>query len=81
MSKKKGLSVEEKRKVILGIYHVQKEPFNLKEMEAIGSRMGVVQQTIKDVSFFVSIICVYVHNQLLSMYLDQSKPSGRLSCQ
>ena len=49
MSKRKGLSLEEKRKVILGIYHQQREPFNLKEIESIGSRMGVVQQSIKEV--------------------------------
>jgi len=38
MSKKKGLSAEEKRKVILSIYHDKKEPFNLKEMENLASR-------------------------------------------
>lgn len=53
MSKRKGLSLEEKRKVILGIYHQQREPFNLKEIESIGSRMGVVQQSIKEVYMFL----------------------------
>jgi hypothetical protein len=39
MSKKrKGLSAEEKCKVILDIYHDKKEPFNLKEMEMLASR-------------------------------------------
>ncbi len=50
MSKKRGLSLEDKRKCILSIYHDEKVPFNLKEIETIGSRMGVVQQTIKDVN-------------------------------
>ena len=50
MSKKRGLSLEDKRNVILSIYHDNKEPYNLKEIESIGSRMGVVQQTIKDVN-------------------------------
>ena len=48
--KRKGLSLEDKRKVLLSIYHDQKEPFNLKEMEALGSKKGVVSQTIKDVN-------------------------------
>mmetsp|Transcript_9491 Transcript_9491/g.14290 ORF Transcript_9491/g.14290 Transcript_9491/m.14290 type:complete len:211 (+) Transcript_9491:81-713(+) len=46
--KKKGLSAEEKRQIILDIYHSQKEPFNLKEIENLASKRGVVQQTIKD---------------------------------
>ncbi|KAJ1423919.1 meiotic nuclear division protein 1 [Ochromonadaceae sp. CCMP2298] len=51
MSKKrKGLSAEEKCKVILDIYHDKKEPFNLKEMEMLASRGGVVQQTVKDMN-------------------------------
>lgn len=51
MSKKrKGLSLEEKRNVLLSIYHDKKEPFNLKEIENLGSKKGVVSQTIKDVN-------------------------------
>ncbi len=50
MSKKRGLSVDDKRKVILKIYHDEKTPFNLKEIERIGSKFGVVQQTIKDIN-------------------------------
>ena len=50
MSKKRGLSVDDKRKVILKIYHEAKEPFNLKEIEKLGSKAGVVEQTIKDVN-------------------------------
>jgi glucose-6-phosphate isomerase len=38
MKKRKGLSVEEKKKVILGIYHERMEPFNLKEIETLASR-------------------------------------------
>jgi hypothetical protein len=47
MSKRKGLSADEKRKVILDIYHGQKEPFNLKEIEQLASKRGVVLQTVK----------------------------------
>lgn len=47
MSKKKGMSAEEKRAVILNIYHEQKVPFNLKEMEGLASKRRVVLQTIK----------------------------------
>jgi hypothetical protein len=50
MSKKRGLSVDDKRRVILKIYHDQKQPFNLKEIEHYGSKQGVVQQTIKDIN-------------------------------
>ena len=50
MSKKRGLSLEDKRQVILNLYLSKKEPFNLKEIEHFGSKAGVVQQTIKDVN-------------------------------
>ena len=39
MSKKRGLSVEDKRRVILSIYHDNKEPYNLKDIENLASRM------------------------------------------
>jgi hypothetical protein len=60
--KKKGLSAEQKKEVILEIYHShvrllsdpsfhshlppQKEPFNLKEIEGLASKRGVVLQTV-----------------------------------
>ena len=47
---KKGLSLEEKRHKILEIYYERKEVFNLKEIEKIGAKKGVVFQTIKDVN-------------------------------
>lgn len=50
MSKRKGLSVEDKRNVLMKIYHDKKEPLNLKEIEHFGSKGGVVQQTIKDIN-------------------------------
>ena len=37
MSKRKGMSADDKRRVILKIYHERKEPFNLKEIETIAS--------------------------------------------
>jgi len=46
--KRKGLSADDKRKVILGVYQDKKDVFNLKEIEAIASKLGVVQQTIKE---------------------------------
>ena len=47
MSKKrKGLSADEKRDVILNIYHTNKDVYNLKEIEQLGSKAGVVQQTV-----------------------------------
>ena len=47
---KKGLSLEEKRQRILGIYYEKKEVFNLKEIEKLGAKRGVVFQSIKDVN-------------------------------
>ena len=47
---KKGLSLEDKRKKILEIYYEKKEVFNLKEIEKLGAKKGVVFQTIKDVN-------------------------------
>ena len=39
MSKRKGMSADDKRRVILKIYHDRKEPFNLKEIETIASKL------------------------------------------
>ncbi|ETV88933.1 hypothetical protein H257_00373 [Aphanomyces astaci] len=51
MSKrKKGVSLDEKRERILKIYHDNLEVYNLKEVEKLGSKAGVVLQTIKDVN-------------------------------
>ncbi|KAJ0410445.1 hypothetical protein P43SY_002777 [Pythium insidiosum] len=51
MSKrKKGVSLEEKRERILKIYHESKEVYNLKEIEKLGAKAGVVLQTVKDVN-------------------------------
>ncbi len=47
--RKKGLSLEEKRQVMLGLFHETGEVFNLKELESRGTKLGVVTQTIKDV--------------------------------
>lgn len=44
------MSAEEKRAVILKIYHERKEAFNLKEIEALASKAGVVAQTVKDMN-------------------------------
>lgn len=43
-AKRKGMSLEEKRRVVLSIYHTTKDVFNLKEIEALASKQGVVQQ-------------------------------------
>mmetsp|Transcript_30768 Transcript_30768/g.40650 ORF Transcript_30768/g.40650 Transcript_30768/m.40650 type:complete len:207 (+) Transcript_30768:38-658(+) len=48
--KKKGVSFEEKRSRILNIYHTKKEVLNLKELEKLGVKEGVVYQSIKDVN-------------------------------
>ncbi|KAJ9095099.1 hypothetical protein QFC20_006749 [Naganishia adeliensis] len=47
---KKGLSLEEKKKKMLEIFHEAKEFYTLKEMEKIAPKTkGIVQQSVKDV--------------------------------
>lgn len=41
MSKRKGVSLEEKRQRILHIYHESKDVFNIKEIEKLASKAGV----------------------------------------
>jgi len=50
MGKKRGLSVDEKRAVVLGIYNDSAMPFNLKEIESLASKRGVVQQSVKEIN-------------------------------
>lgn len=50
--KRKGLSGDEKRDVILRCYHEALQPFNLKEIENMASKAGVVLQTV---SAFISM--------------------------
>ncbi|CAG2103260.1 unnamed protein product [Medioppia subpectinata] len=50
MSKKKGLSFEEKRTRMLELFHEKKEPFLLKELEKLGPKLkGVVMQSVKEI--------------------------------
>ena len=50
MSKKRGLSLEEKRERVLEIFHSKKDVFLLKELEKIAYKeKGVVTQSVKDV--------------------------------
>ncbi|XP_020528626.1 meiotic nuclear division protein 1 homolog isoform X1 [Amborella trichopoda] len=49
MSKKRGLSLEEKREQILQIFYESQDFFLLRELEKLGPRKGVVSQTVKDV--------------------------------
>ena len=50
MKKKKGLSLDDKRQKLLDVYYEQKQVLNLKEVEKLGAKKGVVLQTIKDVN-------------------------------
>jgi len=47
--KKRGMSLEDKRANILEIFHESKSVFLLKDIEKLGSKKGVVFQSIKDV--------------------------------
>nr|XP_029121031.1 meiotic nuclear division protein 1 homolog isoform X2 [Elaeis guineensis] len=49
MSKKRGLSLEEKREQILQIFYESQDFFLLKELEKLGPKKGVISQSVKDV--------------------------------
>ncbi|XP_019192047.1 PREDICTED: meiotic nuclear division protein 1 homolog isoform X3 [Ipomoea nil] len=49
MSKKRGLSLDEKREKMLQIFYESQNFFLLKELEKLGPKKGVISQTVKDV--------------------------------
>ncbi|KAH7686385.1 Meiotic nuclear division protein 1 [Dioscorea alata] len=49
MSKKRGLSLEEKREQMLQIFYDSQGFFLLKELEKLGPKKGVISQSVKDV--------------------------------
>ncbi|KAJ4845588.1 Meiotic nuclear division protein 1 [Turnera subulata] len=49
MSKKRGLSLDEKREKILQIFYDSQDFFLLKELEKLGPKKGVITQSVKDV--------------------------------
>jgi len=44
------MSLDDKRRTVLAVYHDLKEPLNLKEIEKAAAAKGVVLQTVKDVN-------------------------------
>jgi hypothetical protein len=46
MSKRKGVSFEEKRNRIMKIFYDKKEVFNIKEIEKLGAKAGVTLQSV-----------------------------------
>ncbi|CAL9027740.1 unnamed protein product [Prunus brigantina] len=49
MSKKRGLSLDEKREKMLQIFYDSQDFFLLKELEKSGPKKGVISQSVKDV--------------------------------
>ncbi|XBI80615.1 hypothetical protein VPH35_089733 [Triticum aestivum] len=49
MSKKRGLSLEEKREQMLQIFYESQDFYLLKELEKMGPKKGVISQSVKDV--------------------------------
>ncbi|XP_077210758.1 mnd1 family protein isoform X1 [Tasmannia lanceolata] len=49
MSKRRGLSLEEKRTQMLQIFYDSQDFFLLKELEKLGPKKGVISQSVKDV--------------------------------
>eukprot|EP01108_Squamamoeba_japonica_P010305 TRINITY_DN9984_c0_g1_i1.p1 TRINITY_DN9984_c0_g1~~TRINITY_DN9984_c0_g1_i1.p1 ORF type:complete len:231 (-),score=51.43 TRINITY_DN9984_c0_g1_i1:14-628(-) len=50
MSKKRGMSLEEKRETIRQLYLDENSVFTLKEIEKMATKKGVVSQSVKDVN-------------------------------
>uniref|UniRef100_A0A453KJG5 Meiotic nuclear division protein 1 homolog n=1 Tax=Aegilops tauschii subsp. strangulata TaxID=200361 RepID=A0A453KJG5_AEGTS len=48
-SKKRGLSLEEKREQMLQIFYESQDFYLLKELEKMGPKKGVISQSVKDV--------------------------------
>ena len=58
-SKKRGLSLEEKRQRMLEIFYTKKEFFLLKELEKIAPKeKGITSQSVKDVLQSLGKLCV-----------------------
>ncbi|KAL2649391.1 hypothetical protein R1flu_017519 [Riccia fluitans] len=49
MSKKRGLSLEEKREQMLQIFYESQGFYQLKDLEKLGPKKGVISQSVKDV--------------------------------
>jgi len=49
MSKKRGLSLEEKRDKMLEVFYDSQSFYQLKDLEKIGPKKGVISQSVKDV--------------------------------
>eukprot|EP00201_Polytomella_parva_P019744 CAMPEP_0175039356 /NCGR_PEP_ID=MMETSP0052_2-20121109/525_1 /TAXON_ID=51329 ORGANISM="Polytomella parva, Strain SAG 63-3" /NCGR_SAMPLE_ID=MMETSP0052_2 /ASSEMBLY_ACC=CAM_ASM_000194 /LENGTH=187 /DNA_ID=CAMNT_0016301173 /DNA_START=165 /DNA_END=729 /DNA_ORIENTATION=- len=49
MSKRKGLSLDEKREKMLSIFHESSDVFVLKDIEKLSMKKGIILQTVKDV--------------------------------
>ncbi|KAG0576568.1 hypothetical protein M758_5G084000 [Ceratodon purpureus] len=49
MSKKRGLSLEEKRDKMLEVFYDSQSFFQLKDLEKLGPKKGVISQSVKDV--------------------------------
>eukprot|EP01025_Chloroclados_australasicus_P005548 TRINITY_DN1170_c0_g1_i1.p6 TRINITY_DN1170_c0_g1~~TRINITY_DN1170_c0_g1_i1.p6 ORF type:complete len:208 (+),score=28.57 TRINITY_DN1170_c0_g1_i1:2013-2636(+) len=49
MSKKRGLSLEDKREKLLEVFHSSCDVYVLKDVEKLGAKKGVIPQSIKDV--------------------------------
>merc|ERR1712093_871610 len=49
MSKRKGLSFDEKKAVLLSAMHAEASVYTLKELEVLGKSKGVIPQAVKEV--------------------------------
>ena len=50
MSKRKGVSADEKKKMLLKVYHTRREPFNNKEIAKEGAKAGLNEKLVPDIN-------------------------------
>eukprot|EP00201_Polytomella_parva_P006685 CAMPEP_0175082830 /NCGR_PEP_ID=MMETSP0052_2-20121109/26985_1 /TAXON_ID=51329 ORGANISM="Polytomella parva, Strain SAG 63-3" /NCGR_SAMPLE_ID=MMETSP0052_2 /ASSEMBLY_ACC=CAM_ASM_000194 /LENGTH=188 /DNA_ID=CAMNT_0016354093 /DNA_START=148 /DNA_END=714 /DNA_ORIENTATION=+ len=72
MSKRKGLSLDEKREKMLSIFHESSDVFVLKDIEKLSMKKGIILQTVKDVLqwSFPSEASVKLENQAKKLKTD-----------
>ena len=46
----RGVAMDDKKKMLLRVYHSKKEPFGLKELEKEGARAGLNEKQVKDIN-------------------------------
>ncbi|KAL3129784.1 Mnd1 family protein [Cryptosporidium hominis] len=73
---KRGVSMEEKRSRLLNSLYEKKECFNLKEIEKLGKKCGIIEQTVKDVLQSLVDDSLVVSDKIGSLNIFWALPSA-----